>query len=160
MKQKKGEKWLDELISRTINSGEPQFDGAGWKEKYSEAYEVLKSRALQSSSPWRNVLGLIAKGRIARFAATSVLVIAVGFLIVHWRPDKQTDISQTLYAAELPAELTTLGSLSFAYLQGGMEMVEQMCDKALKMAGQRPANISLQEFFEETNNGKTERTEL
>jgi len=26
MKKEEDEKWLDELISRTINSGEPQFD--------------------------------------------------------------------------------------------------------------------------------------
>lgn len=105
---------------------------------------------------WKTII----KSRIARFAAATVMIIAICLFLTQYGPNKQVETQQIVRTTDYPAKLTTLATLSFAYRQGGMEMVEQMCDKALKMAGQRPANISLQEFFEEINNGKSERTKL
>jgi hypothetical protein len=49
MNRGKKEKWLDELISRTINSGRPQFDVEKWKQKYPEEFQMLKSQARPAS---------------------------------------------------------------------------------------------------------------
>ena len=92
--------------------------------------------------------------------ACVLVIVAIGLLIFHTGPDKQDVAVKVSVAGQSPGELTTFASFSFAYRRGGMEMVEKVCDKALKMAGQRPANISMQEFSEEINNEKSERTEL
>ncbi len=49
MSRKKDEKWLDEIISRTINSGRPEFDAEKWKQKYPEEFQMLKSQARPAS---------------------------------------------------------------------------------------------------------------
>lgn len=122
------------------------------------ALEKVKSE--KSANIQRNIWVIVAKSRITQVAAAAVIIIATCLFFMQQEQTGETKTQQITQTAKSPAELTTFASLSFAYRQGGMEMVEQMCDKALKMAGQRPANISTQEFFEEINNGKSERTEL
>ena len=41
----KNEKWLDELISRSINTDKPEFDVEKWKQEYGEEFQMLKLRA-------------------------------------------------------------------------------------------------------------------
>ena len=122
-----------------------------------EALNRESSEKMVISIPiWKTII----KSRIARFAAAAAIIITICLFLTQYGPNKQLETQQIVRTTDSPAKLTTLATLSFAYRQGGMEMVEQVCDKALKMAGQRPANISMQEFFEEINNGKSERTEL
>jgi len=151
MKEQRDEKWLDELIRGVIDSSKPQFDAEQWKEKYPKEFKMLVSRARQSSRSSKsqpNVWRRIWKSPITRIAAAAVIIISVSFLIVLLNPNKQADTAKTAQAYISPAELTTFASLSFAYREGGMEMVEQMCDKALTMAGPQPASISMQDLLE------------
>jgi len=117
---------------------------------------VQAKSADYESNLWRTII----RSRLTKLASAAAIIMGAALILLHQGSDEQGQVSQTPKVEKSPAELTTFASLTFAYRQGGMEMVEQMCDKALKMAGQRPANISLQEFFEEINNGKSERTEL
>ena len=161
MNKQENEKWLDELISDAINTTKPQFDVERWKQKYPDEFQTLLSRATEGSPARQpSVWGAILRSPIAKLAAAAVIILAIGLLAVHRRPVERIEPAEVLQVSRPPAEFTTFASLSFAYRQGGMEMVEQMCDKALTMAGPRPAKISMQEFFEEINNGKSERTEL
>jgi len=161
MNDKKDEKWLDELISRAIDSGQPVFDAERWKEKYPEEFQLLKSQAQRTASVrQRNIWVIVVKSRITQVAAAVLIIIASCFFLAHQGQNGEIKTQQITQTVKSPAELTTFASFSFAYRQGGMEMVEKMCDKALKQAGQRPANISMQEFSEEINNEKSERTEL
>lgn len=145
----------DKLLGEFAEAMQPRV--ARLEEKVIGALNRAKSKKPVSFVPvWKTVV----KSRITKFAAAAVIIIAVSLFIIHLSPDKHGDSVKVVEARKSPAELTTFASLTFAYRQGGMEMVEQMCDKALKMAGQRPANVSMQEFFEEINNGKSERTEL
>ena len=115
-----------------------------------------KQAAVNRPNIWR----IIMKSPITKIAAAAVVIVAIGLLIFHTDPEKQNGAVKVSVVARTPGELTNFASLSFAYRQGGMEMVEKVCDKALKQAGQRPANISMQEFSEGINNEKSERTEL
>ena len=105
---------------------------------------------------WRTIV----KSRITKLAAAAVIIIAISFLVVRFGPNKPSDTVKIAQVGKSPAELTTFGTLIFAYRRGGMKMVEQMCDKALTMAGPRPAGISVQDLLENYNGKNPERTEL
>jgi hypothetical protein len=152
MNKKRDEKWLDEQISRTIDSGRPQFDAEEWKEKYREEYQVLLSRAGQTSHAYRrNLWQIITKSKIAKFAAAAVIVLAVGVFIVQRVPDEQIKNHKMPEVAKSPAEMMTAMSLNMAYRRGGMEEVEKQCDKAFEMLGPRPGATTVQEILAEFN---------
>jgi len=152
MSNKKDEKWLDEQISRTIDTERPQFDAEKWKEKYAEEFQILKSRAGQTSRPHRrNLWRTIIKSRITKFAAAAVIVLAVGLFVARRVPDKQIDNHTKPEIAKSPAEMMTAMSLNVAYRKGGMEEVEKQCDKAFEMLGPRPGRITVQEILAEFN---------
>lgn len=151
MKKEEGEKWLDELIARTINSGEPQFDAEKWKQKYPEEFQLLKSRPGQASAHQVNIWRRVVQSRITKLAAAAVIIIAVGLFLIHRGPDEQGKPTEVAKIAKSPAEMMTLASFTFAYRHGGMEAVEEICDKAFKMMGPRPSSLSVRELFEELN---------
>lgn len=151
MSEKK-EKWLDELISRAINEGEPQFDPEKWRQKYPEELEMLKSRAGQASSvPQPNIWRIIFKSPITKFAAAAVIIIAIAISVVHMGPGEQVETPDVGKVAKSPAELMTMASLTLAYRRGGIEAVEEICDKAFKLVGPRPTSLSVQQLLEEFN---------
>ncbi len=159
--EKKEERWLDELIWRAVDSGNVEFDAEKWKEKYPEEFQLLKSRAKQSTSYRQaSLFRIVLQSRISKLAAAAVIIIAVGFFVVHRRPVERIKPPEVLEVTKSPAELTTFASLTFAYRQGGIELVEEMCDRAITLAGPRPARISMQELFEELNSKDLERTKL
>ena len=43
MNEQKNDKWLDELISRTINTEKPQFDAEKWKQKFPDEFQALQT---------------------------------------------------------------------------------------------------------------------
>lgn len=150
MNKKKDEKWLDEQISHTIDSGRPQFDAEEWKEKYREEYQVLLSRARQTSHARHpNIWRILIKSKIAKFAAAAVIVVAVGVFIVQRVPDEQIKNHKMPEVAKSPAEMMTAISLNMAYRRGGMEEVEKQCDKAFEMLGPKQTSISVHQLLAE-----------
>jgi hypothetical protein len=150
MKEQKDEKWLDELISGAIDSSRPQFDAEQWKEKYPEEFKMLASRTGQSSQPSTihpNVWRLIWKSPITRIAAAAVIIAAIGFFAVHKAPDEQTEKRGISQVTRSPVEMMTVASLNIAYRRGGMDAVEEQCDKVCEMLGTQPADISLEELM-------------
>jgi len=151
MKKEENEKWLDELISRVINEGEPQFDAEKWKQKYPEEFQLLKSRAAQASTQQVSIWTAAFQSRITKLAAAAVIIIAVGLFLVHRGPDEQVKPTEVAKVARSPAEMMTLASFTFAYRRGGIEAVEEICDKAFKMMGPQPSSLSVRGLFEELN---------
>lgn len=85
MSRKKDEKWLDEIISRTINTTKPDFDVEKWKQKYPEEFQMLKSMASERSLTHQlNIWRKIMKSRITKLAAAAVIIIAVLGGIAFW----------------------------------------------------------------------------
>ena len=80
MDKRKNEKRLDELISRTINTGKPRFDAEKWKRKYPDEFQSLLSRTAKGASSYQpNIWRIISRSPIAKFAA-AVLIAGVAFL--------------------------------------------------------------------------------
>ncbi len=150
MKKQENDKWLDELISQTINTSEPQFDVEKWRREYPEEFQVLKSRAEQKTSTiqagfWEVVL----HNRLVKLAA-AVIIVAIGLLIVHRIPHRH-EPAKVSKMPKSPAEMLTMASLNAAYRLGGMEGVEKQYEEALELLGPRPAKITVKELLAEFN---------
>lgn len=154
MKSKENGKKLDERIRSAIGRDNVEFDFDKWKTGHQSQIEQFKaSVSKETVAPTKTCLWqIIIKSRGLQIAAAAVIIIATCIFLISYGKNGKIKTQQITKAERAPAELTTFASLNFAYQRGGMEMVEQICDKALKMAGQRPANISMQELFEENNN--------
>lgn len=175
MNEKKDEKWLDELISRTINSGKPEFDDEKWKQKYPEEFQMLKSRAAQrpltpsarrhpiltygvNYHTCKRVGRVVCKSTITKLAAAAIIIIAIGLFAVHRRPVERIEPPEIPEVTKSPAEMMTAMSLNIAYRKGGMEAVEKQCEKAFEMLRPQPAKVSIQELLAEFNgNGKRQK---
>lgn len=108
--------------------------------------------AVERDQPAPNIFTKIVMGRIPKLAAAAVIVIAVGFLVIHTRPRPQTRTDGASQAAKkTPGEMLTVLSLNIAYRQGGMDAVEKQYEKAFKILGPRLTSISVQDLLAECN---------
>ena len=78
--------------------------------------------------------------------AAAVIIVSISFF-VHQDPGEQKDTTMVSEAAESPAEIMTMKSLTIAYRRGGIEGIENQCEKALKILGPQPASLSLADLF-------------
>jgi len=155
MKRQKDEKWLDEIISRAINSEKPQFNAEQWKKKYPKEFQTLLSRSVQGASapPVRqsNTMRMTFKRPIMKLAAAAVIITGIGLFVAYLGPGDQPGAPKVSQVAKSPAEMMTAISLTMAYRRGGMEAVEEQCEKAFEMLGPRPGRITVQEILAELN---------
>ena len=147
----RNEKWLDEQLKKTIDSGKVKFDSEQWKQKYSAEYQELISRA--GIRP--NVQRFSWVRSLVRVAAVIAIVTFV-ILLMYPRPGRH--IAQPVVAAantvQSPAKMLSVLSLSLAYRQGGLDAVDEQCKKAYKLLGQKNTNISIGELLNGTNGKK------
>jgi len=149
MNEQKDEKWLDELISRSIDTSEPRFDAEQWKQKYPGEFQALVARGARRSQVGRfGLLSIVMRSQIAQVAAAAIVIIAVGLFIPHLeRGGHQQDPSQQWEKS--PAEMVSAMSLRTAYNRGGMEALEEQCDRAARILGQ--GALSMADLFEDLN---------
>lgn len=146
MKEQKDEKWLDELIAGNINTSEPKFDAENWKKKYSREFQTLADRGSQTPSAGQSgILRLFFSTRTARIAAAAVLVVCIGLLIAH------LDQGEPPPPEPSSAQMVTAISLRMAYRRGGMEALEQQCDKAVNVLGLSSKSSSLGDLLTDLN---------
>lgn len=95
---------------------------------------------------------MILRGRVARLAvaAAAVIIVAVGLLMVYRNPPVQQPPG-IASAAKSPAEMLTAMSLNMAWRRGGIEAVDEQCNKAFEMLGSKPAKASIRELLAELN---------
>ena len=151
MNEQNDEKWLAELISRTINTTKPEFDAEQWQQKYPGEWQLLKSRAEQSPSTIQPSLWkTLTHNKLTKLAAAAVLIVTIGLLM----------FSQSLHKPERaviadkpksPTAMLTAMSLTIAYRRGGIEEVDRQSQEAIKMLGPRPANISMRQLLQGSN---------
>lgn len=143
-------KWLDELITRTINTTKPQFNPEKWKQKYPEEFQTLISRAEKASTATVRLLDIL-KNPITKLAAAALIILAIGFLITHLGPDEKVVTNDVTTVTKSPADMQTILSLNIAYRRGGIEAVDRQCKKAIEMLGPRPAQITIKQILTEFN---------
>ena len=150
MSRKKDEKWLDELISQTINSGKPEFDAEKWKQKYPKEFQMLQSMSQKDSrtrqpSIWR----IVRQSLITKLAAAAVIIVAIGLIavFVHRSPDEEIGSRY----GESPTKMMSAISLTMAYRRGGIEAVDEQCEKAIRMLGPKPAGLTVKQLLAKTN---------
>lgn len=161
MSRKKNEKWLDELISRTINSGRPEFEAEKWKQKYPEELQMLRSMTKQDSPTHQpSIWQIVRHSPITKIAAAAVIIVGIGlfFIFVHRRPGEQN--GQRI--VESPIQMITAISLERAFQRGGIEAVEDQCREAFRPLGLRPKSLSFEQILAEFNgnNKSSEGTRL
>jgi hypothetical protein len=147
---KQDDKWLDELISRTINTTKPEFDSEKWKQKYHKELQMLVSRA--GKTPNAKVrLADILKKPITKLAAAALIILAISFLITHLGPSEKIKTTDVTTVTKSPADMQTILSLNIAYRRGGIEAVDRQCKKAIEMLGPRPTKITIKQILTEFN---------
>ena len=150
MSKKNSDKWLDDLISKTINTGKPEFDAEKWKKKYPEEFQTLRSRAVKASAHSIRWAGIL-KSPTVKLAAAAVIIVAIGFFVILISPDKKVENIDVAEFTKSPTDMQTILSLNIAYRQGGIEAVDIQCKKAIEMLGPRPAEITIQQILSEFN---------
>jgi hypothetical protein len=149
------EKWLDEQLKKTIDSGKVEFDSEQWKQKYSAEYQSLVSRAEKRP----NVQRFLWVRPLVRVAAI-VAIVAFVILLTHHRSDKRVEPTVATFVEDRsPAKMMSVLSLSLAYRQGGLDAVDEQCKKAFELLGQKNTTISIGELLNE-NDKESERKEL
>ncbi len=92
---------------------------------------------------------IILSRMIKLTAAAAVIIVSISLYIAHQGPGEQnaTICIIALEDLESPAEIMTMKSLTIAYRRGGIEGIENQCEKALNILGPQPASISLGDLF-------------
>jgi hypothetical protein len=150
MSRKKDEKWLDDLISQTIDSRKPEFDAEKWKQKYPEEFQMLQSMSegkarTRQPSIWRIML----QSPITKLAAAAVIIAGIGLIavFVHQGPGEQP----VPKVAKSPTKMMSAISLTMAYRRGGIDTLDEQCEKAIRMLGPRPLHLTLGQLLAENN---------
>ena len=152
MDKQENEKWLDELICRTINTEKPQFDAEKWKQKYPDEYQTLISRREKTTSSrqpniWRVIFGKSA----AQLVAAAAVIILVGLLLSRDRQNPDGPAPEPSAVDQSPAKIVSMMSLRTAYQRGGIDGLDQQFRDALDVLGPTSSSISMQELLEGFN---------
>jgi len=151
MNEQMNGKWLDELISKVINTEKPQFDAEKWKQKYSREFQALLSRAVNGSFIHRpNIWQTILRNHVTKLAVAAVIIIAISFFFVQREPLEHKR-PQEVIITKSPAEMLTIMSLNIAYRRGGIEALERQCEQAIEKLGPRPAKVTVEELLADFN---------
>ena len=108
-----------------------------------EGTEAAFGSSVRLEFIWRTIVN----SRITKIAAAAVIIVAVGFFVIHRDSNEKIDSYRTREVSISPAEMMTVASLNIAYRRGGMDAVEEQCDKVCEMLGTQPAGISLEELM-------------
>lgn len=122
-----------------------------------------QAESLKTKSPeiHPGLSSTIIRSKVTKLAAAAVLIIAVGFLVVHTRLRPQEGTATVSRAAKSPGEMMTAMSLKIAYRRGGLEAVEQQCERAFEMLPARPSpKTNLKLLTELINSEDLEGTQL
>ena len=152
----RNEKWLDEQLKKTIDSGKVEFDGEQWKRKYSAEYQELVSRART-----RPNVRLFSWVRPLVRAAAVIAIVAFVILLTHRQSDKRVEPTVATFVEDRsPTKMLSVLSLSLAYRQGGLDAVDEQSNKVFKMLGQKNADVSIGEMLNVQNGNKPGKKNL
>ncbi len=141
---------IDDLIGRAIDTRRPEFDEEAFSVRFADELATLRARAHQHEPAAMEATPYLLKYRKTILAAAAVIIVAVSLLFVARGPEPPGGDPRKSEAL-IPAEMVTGQALRTAYRQGGMEALEAQFDKAIELLGPRPANLSIQELYDNGN---------
>ncbi len=152
----RNEKWLDEQLKKTIDSGKVKFDSEQWKQKYSAEYQELISRAARHP----NVQRFLWVRPLVRVAAV-IAIVAFVILLTHRQSDKRVEPTVVTFVEDRsPAMMMSRLSLMLAYNRGGLDAVDEQSKKAFKLLGQKNTNVSIGELLNDKNGKQPGKKDL
>ena len=95
--------------------------------------------------------GIIIRSRMIKLtaAAAAVIIVGIGLLaiFVHQGPGEQ----HVPKVVKSPTKMMSAISLTMAYRRGGIEALDEQCEKAIRMLGPRPLRLTLGQLLKENN---------
>jgi hypothetical protein len=91
---------------------------------------------------------IIIRRRMIKIAAAAVIIVGISLLavLVHQGPGERS-----VPIVVSPTKMMTAMSLTMAYRRGGMDAVDEQCEKAIRMLGTRPLRLTLGQLLTENN---------
>ncbi|NIP26844.1 MAG: hypothetical protein GWN67_21470 [Phycisphaerae bacterium] len=90
--------------------------------------------------------GIIIRSRVIKLAAAAaVIIVATGLIavIVRQGPDEPP--------VPNPTKMTSAISLTMAYRRGGIDALDEQCEKAIRILGSRTQRLTLGQLLKENN---------
>ena len=149
MSTQKEDKWLDELISKSINTTKPEFNAEEWKKKHSEALKSILSRRTKPtpSNPPHVVFHPIAW----LTAAAAVMIVVSGLLLLRNRQEPNRSTPGPQLVAQSPTQIVTMMSLRTTFQKGGWDALDRQFQETLRTFGPGPSSVSVQQLLEGLN---------
>ena len=139
-----------ETIEKFVRVGKPnvttsrQMDKRTLNDSFAAMEQTIRAK---SADHKQSAPRIIILSRMIKLAAAALIIVGISFFIAHQGPSEQGRTTRVLEVAESPSEIMTMKSLTIAYRRGGIEGIENQCEKALKILGPQPASISLGDLF-------------
>ncbi len=130
---------LDSLIDNAIGT-ETSFDFDKWKRQHQSEIRKYKAKTAGQSRrrPRRTLIGFAA--------AVGAMAAMIAIAVILTRPDEPTEVAQY---KPLPAHIATIGRLNMAFRSGGLEAIEDFCERSVRTTGPRPERMTAQQLLNE-----------
>jgi len=122
-----------------------QMDKRTLNDSFTAMEQTIRAKSADHKPSTARIITLSRMMKLT--AAAAVIVVGISFFIAHQGPSEQCITTKVSEVVESPSEIMTMKSLKIAYSRGGIEGIENQCEKALKILGPQPASISLGDLF-------------
>lgn len=153
MSTEKEDKWLDELISQSIDTSEPRFDAEEWKKKHPDVFQsILSRRAKPASSYQSEILRKFFAHPMPSLAAAAVVIIVVtGLWLTRDRHTSNEPAPEPRLVAQSPTRIVSMISLRMTYKQGGWDALDRQFRDTLNTLGPGPSSLSMGQLLNGSN---------
>jgi|GEM_PF-598396 len=153
MNTDKDAKWLDELISHSIDTTKPRFDAEEWKKKHPDALQnILSRRTKPTSSRQTNRWKLIFAHPIPSLAAAAAVTIVVtGLFLTRDGQILNGSVPELRLVAQSPTTMVSMMSLRTTYQQGGWDALDRQFRDTLNTLGPAFSNLTMDQLLESSN---------
>jgi hypothetical protein len=134
---------LDSLIENAIGK-ETSFDFDKWKQQHQG--EISKYKAKTAGDSGRRPRRMLIRFAAAAGAIAAMIAVAVILTIPDKATDEPTEVAQY---KPLPANVATIGRLNMAFRSGGLDAIENFCERTVRTNGPRPERMTAQQLLKE-----------
>ena len=152
MSTQKDDKWLDELISHSIDTTKPHFDTDEWKAKYPDALRsILSRRTKRTMSEQPDILRGIFIHPIVGLVAAAVIIVVSSLWLTQDKPMRNGPGPELPMVTQSTTKIVSMMSLRTAYQEGGWDALDQQFQETLETFGSGPSSVSVQQLLEGLN---------